>query len=135
MGDGQSASDAQQETWLAVVRHIARLRTPEAFTVWFYRIARSKVMGVLGDSHEHVPLDEQASPAIEDQDDPFTSDDADRVHAGLAAPVSVTSRGARVAVHGGAVVRANRRGRRVYGRDDPLTNSLRQSRPAAATGE
>ena len=85
MGDGQSAADAQQETWLAVVRHIARLRSPEAFTVWFYRIARSKVMGVLGDSHEHVPLDEQAAEVPDDQDDPFTGDEAGRVHAGLAA--------------------------------------------------
>jgi RNA polymerase sigma-70 factor (ECF subfamily) len=85
MGDGQSAADAQQETWLAVLRHIARLRSPEAFTVWFYRIARSNVMGLLEDSNVHVPLDEQTPQAIEDRDDAFSSDDADRVHAALSA--------------------------------------------------
>lgn len=85
MGDGQSAADAQQETWLAVVRHIGRLRAPEAFTVWFYRIARSKVMGLLEEGRGHEPLDEQAAEALEDHDDAFSSDDADRVHAALAA--------------------------------------------------
>lgn len=81
-GRDQAADDLQQEVWLAVVRNIARLKSPEAFTVWLYRIARSKAINRISVNHKDVPLDEE--PAAETPDeDIFRASDAARVHAAL----------------------------------------------------
>ena len=81
-GRDQAADDVQQEVWLAVVRNIALLKSPEAFTVWLYRIARSKAMKHLSAQHTDVPLDEE--PAADSPDeDMFSASDAARVHAAL----------------------------------------------------
>ncbi len=37
-GDAHSAEEAVQESWLAVVRGIAKLQQPAAFGIWAYRI-------------------------------------------------------------------------------------------------
>ena len=76
--------DVEQEVWLAVIRHIGRLRTPEAFVVWLYRIARGKAVNRLADRRVLTTLDEQGDdiPA-DDSDHEFTSEDAARVHAAL----------------------------------------------------
>jgi RNA polymerase sigma-70 factor, ECF subfamily len=42
--DGDRALDVLQEVWMTVFRRIAVLRTPEAFRVWLYRIARDKAI-------------------------------------------------------------------------------------------
>lgn len=78
-----SADDLQQEVWLAVVRNIARLKSPEAFAVWLWRIARSKAMDRLGRQHRHVTLDEQSTDVPDTSDDEFSPQDAAAVHAAL----------------------------------------------------
>ena len=83
-GRDQTAVDVQQEVWLAVVRNITRLKYPEAFTVWFYRIARSKVMSRLSAHDKDLSLEEAPeSPADEPDDEAFRAGDAARVHAAL----------------------------------------------------
>jgi RNA polymerase sigma-70 factor (ECF subfamily) len=41
-GREEAASDAVQETWVAIVRHIRRLEDPAAFPSWAYRICTSR---------------------------------------------------------------------------------------------
>lgn len=85
IGSDSTAADLQQEVWLTVVRRLARLRTPEAFVVWLYRIARHRAMSRLVGRRRHVLLDEETIPAPQRLDDePFSPQDAARVHAGLA---------------------------------------------------
>ncbi|MDP6439986.1 MAG: sigma factor, partial [Candidatus Brocadiia bacterium] len=43
LGGAECADDIFQEVWLTVFRNLRRLRSPEAFSVWLYRIARHKV--------------------------------------------------------------------------------------------
>ena len=84
-GRDQVADDLQQETWLSVVRKIGGLKSPEAFTVWFYRIARNKVMTRLPAHHTDVTLvDEPVAATETSDDDTFSASDAALVHAGLA---------------------------------------------------
>jgi len=82
IGRDQAADDLQQETWLSVVRNIGRLKSPDAFTVWFYHIARSKAMSRLS-THRDVPLDEEPVAEADAPDDAFCASDAAQVHAGL----------------------------------------------------
>ena len=84
-GSDATADDVQQEVWLTVVRNIARLKSPDAFRVWLYRIARSRAMSRLAEQHCYVALDEQAVALSEvSEDEPFSPRDAARVHAALA---------------------------------------------------
>lgn len=84
IGRDQTAGDVQQDIWLAVIRNIARLKTPEAFTVWLYRIARSKAIRCLYANPKDVPLDEEPLAVAEMPDDEtFDATDAARVHAAL----------------------------------------------------
>jgi RNA polymerase sigma factor (sigma-70 family) len=77
--------DVQQEVWLAVIRRIGRLRTPEAFVVWLYKIARSKAINRLSDRHALLSLDAQDFEIAADEPElEFTSDDAARVHGAMA---------------------------------------------------
>ena len=78
--------DVQQEVWLTVIRRIGRLRSPEAFTIWLYQIARSKALNRLADRRMARIL-EQADVAEEVADEPepeFSASDAARIHDGLA---------------------------------------------------
>jgi len=79
--------DVKQEVWLAVIRRIGRLHTPEAFVVWLYQIARSKAINRLTDRRALLSLGEEDReiPADEPEPEPeFTPDDAARVHAAMA---------------------------------------------------
>jgi len=79
--------DVQQEVWLNVIRRIGRLRSPEAFTIWLYQIARSKALNRLADhcrmalslDQEHVPEE-----VADEQEPEFSASDAARIHQGLA---------------------------------------------------
>jgi RNA polymerase sigma-70 factor (ECF subfamily) len=83
-GREQTVNDLQQDIWLAVFRNIASLKSPEAFTVWLYRIARSKAMSRLPARHKVSSLDEQALTAPDVPDDEmFLPSDAAAVHAAL----------------------------------------------------
>lgn len=85
MGNDALAEDVQQEVWLTVVRNIGRLKSPEAFTVWLYRIARARAF----DRIQHEPqraelVEETAEPVEASDEEAFSPEDAARVHAGLA---------------------------------------------------
>lgn len=84
--DAAAADDLLQDTWFDVYRTINRLRRPEAFVAWLYRIARDKVYRDL--RRRHVPIAPDAEdlahavPAAAD-DEAFTPDDAEAVRAAL----------------------------------------------------
>lgn len=74
--------DVQQDVWLTVLRRIRRLRSPDAFVVWFYRIARSRAVDRLirrapcvSFEDEHSPVDPAGGLDLE-----FSPDDAARIH-------------------------------------------------------
>jgi RNA polymerase sigma-70 factor (ECF subfamily) len=88
-GDDAAAADVQQEVWLTVVRKIARLKAPQAFTVWLYRIARTRAMDRLKAVNGSAVLESDAGPDAFEQasgaDDPdFSPEDAAAIHAALA---------------------------------------------------
>jgi RNA polymerase sigma-70 factor, ECF subfamily len=75
-------ADAQQETWLTVIRTIGQLRSPEAFAVWLYRIAHNKAMSRLSKCVNTAPLDEDTAAEIPDEPDfDFDPSDAAGIHA------------------------------------------------------
>jgi RNA polymerase sigma-70 factor (ECF subfamily) len=88
-GDDAAAADVQQDVWLTVVRTIGRLRTPAAFTVWLYRVARTRAMDRLAASgNGRVTLEADAAPgamerAADDAEAEFTPEDAAAIHAAL----------------------------------------------------
>ena len=85
--DDASAADVQQEVWLTVVRKIARLKAPEAFTVWLYRIARTRALDRLKAASNGAVLESDSSPGVLDQatesDPEFSPEDAAAIHAAL----------------------------------------------------
>ncbi|HEX5243540.1 MAG TPA: sigma-70 family RNA polymerase sigma factor [Tepidisphaeraceae bacterium] len=85
MGNDALAEDVQQEVWLTVVRNIGGLKSPEAFTVWLYRIARTRAIDRVQSKAWHAELIEEAVEHVDaSDDDAFSPADAARVHAGLA---------------------------------------------------
>jgi RNA polymerase sigma-70 factor (ECF subfamily) len=82
----EDVSDVQQEVWLTVIRRIARLKSPEAFVVWLYQIARNKAINRLTDRRQIESLESGDSSELPlDEPEPeFLQEDAARVHAGLA---------------------------------------------------
>jgi len=76
--------DVRQEVWLTVVRQIARLRHPEAFVVWLYRIARNCAFsGRTGGLATNEPPTALEDLPDTEEDDPFTPEHAERIHRGL----------------------------------------------------
>jgi RNA polymerase sigma-70 factor (ECF subfamily) len=79
-------ADVQQEVWLTVIRRIGQLRSPEAFIVWLYQIARSKSAGRSEDGRAIQLLDE--AEAVEEPggnpEPEFSAADAEKIHQGLA---------------------------------------------------
>ncbi len=77
-----AALDAHQEVWLDVFRGIRRLRAPEAFRAWLYRVAHAKAMRFVReeifDSDHTAPMDglEEAVPMT-------APTDAEAVHQAL----------------------------------------------------
>jgi RNA polymerase sigma-70 factor, ECF subfamily len=81
--DRDDVGDVQQEVWLAVVRRIRTLRVPEAFTVWLYRIARTKALDRLSD-RRLTPLDDGPADTLVDDHEPHLSAaDAAEIHAAM----------------------------------------------------
>ena len=77
-----AALDAHQEVWLDVYRGIRRLRAPEAFRAWLYRVAHAKAMRLVRDEifdSEHIAsLDELDEVALA-----TSPTDAEAVHQAL----------------------------------------------------
>lgn len=80
--DGPAADDALQDVWLAVFRAAPRLADPGAFRGWVYRIARDRAVRERRGRRPPEPLAD-LDPADDRDPDPFTADDAARVHAAL----------------------------------------------------
>jgi RNA polymerase sigma-70 factor, ECF subfamily len=81
LGSADRVDDALQDVWLDVYRGLPSLAAAGAFRAWLYRIARDRAFGKLRRSRVELPLvgDEVASEAEE----PFTAEDAERIHAAL----------------------------------------------------
>jgi RNA polymerase sigma-70 factor, ECF subfamily len=81
------ASDLLQETWVDVYQSINRLRRPEAFVAWLYRIARDKVYRDL--RRRHVPIAPDSAEELAHAvpaaaaDESFTPEDAEIVRTAL----------------------------------------------------
>ena len=88
VGDDHAADDLLQEVWFDVYRGVARLADPGAFPAWLYRIARRRALGQLRKGRQPVASLDGIDLADEGEDDDFSADDAERVHAalGLLAP-------------------------------------------------
>jgi len=84
VGDDHAADDLLQDVWFDVYRGVARLADPGAFPAWLYRIARHRALGALRirrqppSSLEGIDLAQD-----EGEDDDFSAEDAQRVHAAL----------------------------------------------------
>jgi RNA polymerase sigma-70 factor (ECF subfamily) len=87
-GDEAAGADVQQDVWLTVVRKIARLKAPKAFTVWLYRIARTRALDRLKSSDRAVRLESDAEPGamqnVCESEPEFSPADAAAIHAALA---------------------------------------------------
>jgi RNA polymerase sigma-70 factor (ECF subfamily) len=82
-GDGE-VDDHLQEIWLDVHRGIARLSEPAAFAAWLYRIARNRAFRVLRKRREPPrSMDGIDLPAKEDEETPWSAEDAEYLHAAL----------------------------------------------------
>lgn len=77
--------DVRQEVWVAVLRRIAALRSPAAFVVWFYQVARSKAADRMEGRKLMASFDESLAPAdpVSEDEPSFTPEDAARIHGHL----------------------------------------------------
>jgi len=84
LGSPEAADDVLQDVWLDVYRGVVRLRRPDAFRAWIYRITRDRAFRVLRRARISCQLADAADLAAPDvEDDGFAAEDAQRVHAAL----------------------------------------------------
>lgn len=78
----EDVRDVQQEVWLLVIRRIRKLRTPAAFVVWLYRIARSRALDRLSalQRAERLIEPEAPEPAAAEPEPQFDAADAEQIH-------------------------------------------------------
>ena len=88
VGTEADAWDVLQETWMAVFRSLHTLKERRAFPAYVYRVARNAALAHLRKrSAEAATLEEAVESAElpgEEQEEDFSSEDAERVHWGLA---------------------------------------------------
>jgi RNA polymerase sigma-70 factor (ECF subfamily) len=83
MTDIAAADDLLQETWFDAYRKINRLKNPEAFAAWIYRIARDKAYRELRRGRlPSAPVDRDVVESVT-ADEPFAPEDAASVRAAL----------------------------------------------------
>jgi RNA polymerase sigma-70 factor (ECF subfamily) len=86
LGDSDGALDVLQSVWLIVHRKLRKLKSPDAFRVWLYRLAHDQATTELRrKSRRPVPVDnfETTQPANDANDDTESFDSAELVHAAL----------------------------------------------------
>lgn len=86
LGDDDAALDVLQSVWLSVHRKIGKLRVPDAFRVWIYRIAHDHAVSELRRKSRQPVLfaDAEVTPAEEEANaGGDTFDNAELVHAGM----------------------------------------------------
>jgi len=80
------ADDVLQTVWLKVLRGVKRLRRPDAFRTWLYRIARNEAFQQLRRDRRWIEVQESL-PAQEQEEDEEEEEppaaDAARIHAAL----------------------------------------------------
>jgi RNA polymerase sigma-70 factor (ECF subfamily) len=84
VGDPHEADDLLQEVWFDVYRGVAKLADPGAFRAWLYQIARHRALRAV--RKRRLPLSSLEGVDLareEGEDDDFSADDAERVHAAL----------------------------------------------------
>ena len=83
--DADQALDVLQDVWLSVFRLLPRLKAPEAFRVWMYKIAHGKVMDFLRRERRMTPsVDTAELPSREAADcDVPALENAELVHRAL----------------------------------------------------
>jgi RNA polymerase sigma-70 factor (ECF subfamily) len=81
-GRQHQEEDILQAIWLAVWSQLPKLRNPEAFRAWLYRIARNIALQGLRNRVDHVPLEDD-HPAPADAEERFSKEEAAAVHAAL----------------------------------------------------
>jgi RNA polymerase sigma-70 factor, ECF subfamily len=84
----ETADDLLQDIWLKALKEVRRLRSPEAFKVWLYRIARNEVFQQHRRVRKWQAVEEtiqfSASEAGEPENETlFTAVNAARLHAAL----------------------------------------------------
>jgi RNA polymerase sigma-70 factor (ECF subfamily) len=84
VGDQHATDDLLQEVWFEVFRGVARLADPGAFPAWLYRIARHRALRELRKKRPpQSSLEGLDILAEEPEDDDFSAEDAERVHAAM----------------------------------------------------
>ncbi len=83
LGPNDRVDDVLQSVWLAVFRGLRKLRDPEAFAVWLYRIAHNRALQELRSSREVVGLQDDIPVTDAGQEEKFSPEDAASVHAAL----------------------------------------------------
>jgi RNA polymerase sigma-70 factor (ECF subfamily) len=83
VGEEHAADDILQEVWFDVYRGVARLADPGTFTAWVYRIARHRALRELRKRRQPLSSLEGIDLAGEGDEDEFSAEDAERVHAAL----------------------------------------------------
>lgn len=76
--------DVLQEVWLTAFRKVATLVEPAAFGAWLYRIARDKAAFERRKRRREILVDEAALDDRAGEEEEFSAEDAEAIHAGLA---------------------------------------------------
>lgn len=82
LGEIDSAEDLLQDVWLDVIKSVARLAQPAAFSTWIYRIARDRAYRELR-RRRHRPMEDLEPAADPRNDEKFSPEDAERIHDSL----------------------------------------------------
>ncbi len=79
-----NADDILQDIWLTVFKKIHKLKDPQAFNVWLYRIARNTVYSGFRRKERFVTLPEENNLPVSGSVEPvFDADDAEKLHKAL----------------------------------------------------
>jgi len=87
LGETEDALDVLQSVWLSVHRKLGKLKAPDAFRVWLYRIAHDQAITELRrKSRRPLPIDDaETMPAVDGASvDEAAFDNAELVHVALA---------------------------------------------------
>jgi RNA polymerase sigma-70 factor (ECF subfamily) len=82
-GDAQ-ADDLLQDVWVEVFAKVARLRDPEAFSAWIFRIARDKAYKQISRRRmNQVPLDDARADDPTELEEEWSTEDVAAVRVAL----------------------------------------------------
>jgi RNA polymerase sigma-70 factor (ECF subfamily) len=80
LGDDCQIDDVLQDVWLAVFGRLRCLRSPAAFRVWLYRVARNQIYTALRRRHQWADLPDDDLAAPTDGEPVFTREQAGLIH-------------------------------------------------------